>query len=73
LRKYIKSSEFQNRILLHKINHYKFKYGAKLDIEGYLGLNTLILDVIGNIVVTENWKLKGVNDALLAASEALIY
>jgi hypothetical protein len=29
--------------------------------------------VIGNILVTENWKLKGVNDALLVASEALIY
>jgi hypothetical protein len=28
----------------------------------------IIFYVIGNILVTENWKLKGVNDALLAAS-----
>jgi hypothetical protein len=73
VRKYVKSSEFQNRILLHKINHYKFNCGAKLDMEGYLGLNTIILDVIENLVATENWKLKGVNDVLLATSEALIY
>jgi hypothetical protein len=42
-------------------------------MEGYLGLNTIILDVIENLVATENWKLKGVNDVLLATSEALIY